>query len=264
MSASPRVLAVRTPTRNRAHAAGLLALATCAALAVSGCSSSSGDSDPQHKDFALAGTSLTIDSDDSALDVRPADVKDVQVTRWFSAHTLVGSKPSVSWAMDGSTLRLRLHCSGIVADCSVRHQILVPRGVAVTVKDGNGAVTASGFSRPLCITSGNGAVDVSGSTGTLTLDSGNGRIVASGVRSKQVRAGTSNGQVRIDFAAVPDRVSTSTSDGPVTIGLPRASYAVTATSDNGHASVSVPQDSSSGHVVTAHSSNGSITVRTAS
>ncbi|MEU6170425.1 DUF4097 family beta strand repeat-containing protein [Streptantibioticus parmotrematis] len=262
MSASSRVLAARTRTRTRT--VGFLALAACATLAVSGCSRSSGGSGPEHKDFALAGTSLTIDSDDSALDVRPADVKDVQVTRWFSAHTLVGSRPSVSWAMDGSTLRLRLHCSGIVADCSVRHQILVPRGVAVTVKDGNGAVTASGFSRPLTITSGNGAVDVSGSTGTLTLDSGNGRVVASGVRSKEVHAGSSNGEVRVDFAAVPNRVTTSTSNGPVTIGLPHASYAVTATSDNGHASVSVPQDSASGHVVTAHSSNGSITVRTAS
>ncbi|MEU1625254.1 DUF4097 family beta strand repeat-containing protein [Streptomyces sp. NPDC020096] len=260
------------PSRNRTSrtlrvllvAASVGALAVGGGLVLSGYADASSDAKPEHRAFALSGKALTVDDNDGDVRVQPADVSGVQVTRWFDASTILGAKPSAAWSMEDGTLKLRTHCVGLISHCSIRYEILVPRDVAVTVSSGNGAVSASGFATALKIDTGNGTVDVGDSTGDLTLGSDNGKVIGTGLRSRQVHAQSSNGQVRLGFAAVPDQVEGITHNGSVTVDLPPATYKVTAETGNGRTRVDVPQDPRSGHVVTARSANGSVTVRGAS
>ncbi|MEU8545681.1 DUF4097 family beta strand repeat-containing protein [Streptomyces roseoverticillatus] len=251
-------------TRSAAVRIPLVTIGVLAAGAVlTGCGSADADeAKPEHKAFALAGKELTIESDNSALELVPADVKDVQVTRWFSGWTL-GGTAKVTWELDGSVLKLKEHCSGLSADCDARHKIEVPRGVKVTVKNDNGAVKARGFDAGLDIRSSNGAVRVEDSSGSLRLHSSNGTLTTTGVTSHQVKADTDNGAVRLAFGRVPDRVEAGSDNGSITVDLPRAPYKAEGRSNNGKVRVDVPRDDSSTHVVTAHSNNGEVKIRLA-
>ncbi|MFJ9818192.1 DUF4097 family beta strand repeat-containing protein [Streptomyces sp. NPDC101151] len=233
---------------------------------VSGCGASAGDDDhPDHRAFALHGRTLTVDSDNSSLEVVAAPgnkAGTVQVTRWFQGSVMVGSDPKVSWSFKDDRLVLRVRCSGFIADCSARHRIEVPRGIAVKVENGDGSVRAHGFADPLTIRTSDGSVRVTDSSGALNLRSDDGSVRAD-VSSRRVRAGSSDGSVRLELDAVPDLVDAGSDDGSVTVALPRAAYRVKAGSDDGSVSVSVPRDDTSPHAVSAHSSDGKVTVRTA-
>jgi hypothetical protein len=254
----------------RVRMAAVGASVAVAALGLSACGADAGDDDtPEHRSFALHGPTLTIDSDDSALELVVADSAKadgkVEVTRWFKGKVVVGGDPHVSWAMKDDRLVLRMKCSGMIADCAARHRIVVPRGVAVTVRDGDGGVTATGFKAALRIRTADGSVRVADSSGPLELNSADGSVKALGISSRQVRASTEDGSVRLELAVVPDLVDSTSQDGSVTIGLPGkagTAYRVTAKSADGSVDVSVPRDEGSSHVVSARTDDGKVTVRT--
>jgi hypothetical protein len=246
------------------------ALATGAAAllvgAVAACGASAGDDkDPDHRSFALQGHILTVDSDDSALEIVAADgnpAGKVEVTRWWQGSVAIGSDPKVSWKMEGDRLTLRMKCSGVVADCSAKHRIEVPRGVTVKVEDGDGSVRARGFEDALSIRTGDGSVHVTDSTGPLELHTGDGSVHAE-VSSRRVRTETSDGSVHLELGAVPDLVDSRSGDGSVTIALPKSTYRVTTRTGDGSVDVSVPRSDSSSHVVSASTGDGKVTLRTA-
>ncbi|MFF3684472.1 DUF4097 family beta strand repeat-containing protein [Streptomyces sp. NPDC002187] len=243
-------------------AAGILGVV---AFGVAGCGRADADDAPvERKSFAFSGETLTVDSDESAITLVPADVKDVQVARQIDGWAVFGGGPEATWKMQDGTLTLRVDCDGISSDCASRHTVKVPRGVAVNVDDDNGSVTASGFDTALKIRSDNGTVRITDSSGPLELDSDNGEVVTEGVTAKRVVATSDNGSVRLGLAAVPDRVESASDNGEVLIELPGAGapYAVSAKSDNGDIDVDVPTDDSSAHIVTARSDNGKVIVRT--
>jgi hypothetical protein len=255
-----------TRTRTRARALIAAAGVAVAAGALTGCGSAdAGDAPVESKSFPLTGKALTIDSDDSAIELVTADVKEVQVTRQVDGWVFMGNGPEASWKMKDGTLTLRVKCDAVASDCEARHTVKVPRGVAVTVEDDNGSVTASGFDTALKIRSDNGGVTVRDSSGPLRVDSDNGAVVTERVSSKTVSVRSDNGSVRLGLVAVPDRVETVSDNGGITIELPGAGapYAVTAKSDNGGVDVDVPTDDISSHVVKARSDNGKVTVRSA-
>ncbi|NEC86795.1 DUF4097 family beta strand repeat-containing protein [Streptomyces sp. SID12501] len=232
----------------------------------SACSSAGDDKDPEHRSFALQGRTLTVDSNESGLDIVAADSGKsgrIEVTRWFQGSVTMGKDPKVTWSMEDDRLELRVKCSGVVADCSAKHRIEVPRGVSVVVRNGDGKVTARGFDQALDIRSEDGSVTVENSTGPLKLYTDDGSIHALGVRSQQVRAHSQDGSVRLELASVPDLVESSSDDGSLTIELPRETYRVTADSDDGSVKVSVPRADRSTHVVSAKTQDGSIRVRVA-
>ncbi|RLV08561.1 hypothetical protein CTZ27_07150 [Streptomyces griseocarneus] len=237
-----------------------------AGVALTGCGSANADdADPEHKAFALSGQELTVDSDNSELELVPGEGKDVKVTRQFSGWT-VGGSSSASWEMEGHTLKLRQHCSGIVKQCESKHRIEVPRGVKVTVQDDNGGIQASGFDQDLKVRSSNGPIRVKDSSGALDLSSSNGSVTATGNSSPRVKAHSSNGNVAVALTKVPDSVEATNNNGNVKIelpGTPRVPYAVDAHSDNGTAKVDVPTDNTSKHSVTGRSNNGNVRVVTA-
>ncbi|MEV4443050.1 DUF4097 family beta strand repeat-containing protein [Streptomyces sp. NPDC049577] len=239
--------------------------ALVAGVALAGCGASAEDAAPEKRTFAISGRQLTVDTDNSAVElVQGADEgRQIKVTRWFDGWAL-GGTAGVSWAMDGDTLKLRLKCKGLSVGCEAKHRIEVPRGVAVTVEDGNGAVTARGFDADLKLVSDNGALSVRDAKGRLELRTSNGDVTADGIGSRQVSAKADNGGIRLAFAGVPDRVTTENGNGPTRIALPGTAYRVETGTGNGRTKVDVPTDRSGAHAVSAHSRNGDITVITAS
>ncbi|WP_327314721.1 DUF4097 family beta strand repeat-containing protein [Streptomyces sp. NBC_01235] len=253
--------------RTTVPARAVLVTAAVVALAAgaTGCSSADDDEHPDHRSFALQGSTLTIDSDDSALEIVASDTAEagtVDVTRWFQGSVTIGKSPKVAWSMKDDRLTLRMHCSGVVADCAAKHRIEVPRGVAVKVEDDDGSVRAQGFRDALSVRTKDGSVHVTDSSGPLELRSDDGSVRAE-VSSRTMNAHTKDGSVHLTLSAVPDRVESVSDDGSVTIALPEAKYRVTTKTDDGGVDVSVPRDESSAHVVSARTADGKVTVRIA-
>ncbi|MEU7042614.1 DUF4097 family beta strand repeat-containing protein [Streptomyces varsoviensis] len=240
-----------------------------AGVAVAGCGGGdASDAEPEYKSFAVKGKELTVDSDNSEVEVVTADKKgakdgkEVKVTRWFKGKSIGGSAKA-DWQVNGDTLKLRVHCSGISATCSAKHKVEVPAGVAVTVKSDNGPVRADGIAAALHLTAHSGAITVRDPGGPLDISTTNGAVKATGVTSSQVKTETSNGPVHLALTRVPDRVDATTSNGPVDIELPRSPYKLDVKTKNGSQSLDVPRDDASKHVVSVHTSNGPVKVGTA-
>ncbi|QJT01405.1 DUF4097 domain-containing protein [Streptomyces asoensis] len=235
------------------------------AAGTTACGAAADDEHPDHRSFALQGSTLTIDSDDSALEIVASDTAEagkVDVTRWFQGSVTIGKEPKVTWSMKDDRLTLRLHCSGLVADCAAKHRVEVPRGAAVKVEDDDGSVRARGFRDALSVHAEDGSVQVTDSSGPLELRTEDGSVRAE-VSSRSVDTRTEDGSVHLTLAAVPDRVESVSEDGSVTITLPEATYRVTTKTDDGGVDVSVPRDESSAHVVSARTTDGKVTVRNA-
>nr|WP_241837808.1 DUF4097 family beta strand repeat-containing protein [Streptomyces sp. CB03234] len=235
-------------------------------LGLGGCGGAGVEGAPvERKAFAFRGETLVVDSDDSELVLVPADVKDVEVTRQVDGWAVLGDGPAPVWKLEGGRLTLRVECDAVVSDCEARHEVRVPRGVAVTVEGDNGDVTAEGFDTALKVTSDNGTVTVRDAGGPLELRSDNGDVRVEGATSKSVVARAGNGEIRLALGAVPDRVEAVNDNGDIAVELPGGDtrYAVEAGSANGEVEVGVPADDRSGHVVEARSDNGQVTVRSA-
>ncbi|MBZ6172634.1 hypothetical protein KVH24_10265 [Streptomyces olivaceus] len=73
---------------------GALAGGALVALgALTACGGSVDDDGPEKRDFALTGGELTIKRNSGDLEVRPADVDQVEVTRWFSGWSPSEASP---------------------------------------------------------------------------------------------------------------------------------------------------------------------------
>jgi hypothetical protein len=251
--------------RNRTRTLIAASGAVLVAFSVGGCGSESSDAPVERKTFAFDGKTLRIAAGNAAIDLTPADVKDVEVTRQVDGWVVLGTGPDPSWNMAGDTLTLKVSCKALVSDCESRHRVKVPRGVAVTVDGDNGKVTAAGFDTALKLSTDNGAVTVSDSGGPLDVANDNGKITLEGISARSVVARTDNGAIQVGFDTVPDSVDTRSDNGRIQIDVPasKTSYAVTAASDNGRVDVDVPTDRNSTHVVKARTDNGKVTVRNA-
>ncbi|MFE7596000.1 DUF4097 family beta strand repeat-containing protein [Streptomyces sp. NPDC057494] len=235
-----------------------------AVFALAGCGATDVEGAPvERKAFAFGGDALTIDSDNSELVITPADIDDVRVERQVDGWVFMGSGPEASWKLVDGRLTLRVDCDGVATSCGAVHRIQVPRGVAVSVEDDNGGVTAEGFTTPLKVRSDNGDLRVRKVSGGLDLGSGNGDVdVADSVTSSQVSVRSDNGDVQITLGAVPRKVDVVTDNGDVTVTVPEAEYAAAGSSDNGDVRLDVPRRDDSEHVVSLRSDNGDVTVRT--
>ncbi|GAA2442733.1 DUF4097 family beta strand repeat-containing protein [Actinomadura vinacea] len=238
-------------------AGALLALASLTA-----CGASADDAAPEQRDFGPVGDRLTIVMDNGDLDVRPADVDRVRVTRRFTRWSVVGTKPAAKWTINGDRLTLATDCGGLIGGCEVRYRVLVPRKAALSIEGENGKISATGFGTALRIRGDNGAITVNGSTGPLDLGSENGELRATATRSARVSATSQSGKVTLSFDAVPQQVLTTTENGEVTVEVPRATYKVTTTTDSGEVRAGVPADPASPRTITARTENGSITLNT--
>jgi hypothetical protein len=239
-------------------AAALLALA-----ALTGCGASADDARPERRSFGPVGDHLTIEKDSGDLDVRPADVRDVQVTRRFDRWSVIGGEPSATWNLTGDRLTLSTDCDALIGGCEVRYQVLVPRRLALSIKGDNGRISATGLGTALNIRTTSGAITVTRATGTLDLRTESGELRSTATRSERVSADSQNGKVALSFAAAPRQVAVKTENGEVTITVPRTAYKVTTTTDSGDIRADVPKDGAAPRSITARTESGAITLTTA-
>ncbi|MFE2289729.1 DUF4097 family beta strand repeat-containing protein [Streptomyces sp. NPDC059452] len=254
----------RRGTPGRALAAG--GGAVLLALALTGCGSTDVDDAPvERKAFALEGKTLTIDAEDSTVTLVPADVEEVEVERRVDGWVFLGSGPDPVWTMKDDTLTLRVKCGAMISNCAAWHEVKVPRGVTVQADADNGEITAANFDTELRLSADNGNIVVRDSGGPLDLKSDNGTVLAERIGTKSVVARADNGEIRLEFAGVPDLVDAVSENGSVVIDLPRGGqkYAVNASADNGEVDIAVPRSDSSAHVVKVRSDNGEVKVRSA-
>ncbi|MDA0563820.1 DUF4097 domain-containing protein [Streptomonospora sp. S1-112] len=231
--------------------------------ALTGCGSAA-EPPGEQRGFALPDRSLTVSVADGDLDIRPADVAEVQVTRYVDAWSLTGADPRPTWKLSGQTLTLALDCGLVVfGRCDARYEVLVPRGVDVAVEGGSGEIAAEGFATALRVTSDNGAVRVADASGPLALETSSGRLTATGIAAGHTTAESENGEIDLSYAEVPDRVRATADNGAVSLTLPEAPYALTATTDSGTVDSDLSEDPGSPHTVTVTTDNGAIGLHTA-
>ncbi|GAA4091727.1 DUF4097 family beta strand repeat-containing protein [Actinomadura miaoliensis] len=243
-----------------------LALTVGALLALApltGCGASADDVEPERRAFGPVGGRLTITKDRGDLDLRPADVDEIQVTRWFDRWALIGGKPAATWELRGDRLTLATDCGKLVGGCAVRYRILVPKNLALSVEGENGRISATGFAAALNIRSSNGAIRVTGATGPLDLRSDNGEVRSSSTRSERVSAAAQNGKVDLSFAAAPRQVTVTTDNGEVAIAVPRTTYKITTTTESGDVRAGVPVDPAAPRSLAVRTGSGAITLDTA-
>ncbi|WP_165978504.1 DUF4097 family beta strand repeat-containing protein [Actinomadura darangshiensis] len=230
---------------------------------LTGCGASAADATPERRDFGPAGSRLTIAKDQGDLEIRPADVKNVQVTRRFDRWALIGGKPSATWELAGDRLTLSTDCGALIGGCAVRYQVLVPRSLTVGIEGQNGTISATGFGTALRIRSTNGAIKVNGATGPLDLRSENGELRSTATRSPQLSATSQSGKVDLSFAAAPRQATVTTENGEVKVTVPRATYKISTTTDSGDVHADVPKDASAPRSITVRTDSGAITLNTA-
>ncbi|MEU3743654.1 MULTISPECIES: DUF4097 family beta strand repeat-containing protein [Streptomyces] len=236
-----------------------------ALFALSGCGTAdAGEAPVEKKTFAFDGDTLVVDSDNSELVLTPADVDDVLVERQVDGWVVMGSGPDTSWKLDGGRLTLRVECDAVASNCEAVHRVKVPRGVAVSVENKDGDITAEGFATPLKLRSDDGDVRVTGSTGDVDLASKDGDLAVEGdTRAPKVLARSDDGDVQVALGAVPRRVEVVTKDGDISVTVPTAEYDATATSGDGDVSLDVPRRDGGEHSLSVRSEDGDISVRTA-
>lgn len=127
--------------------------------------------------------------------------------------------------------------------CKVDYTITVPRGTAVRVTSRESSVTLTGLS------------------GSVTAQTFAGLLTATGLTSPTATLKSTVGGVNATFAAAPESVTASTTAGPISLAVPgSAAYQANADAVVGTETVKVRRDPASPHVITAHSTLGSITI----
>jgi DUF4097 and DUF4098 domain-containing protein YvlB len=213
----------------------------------------------------LVGTVSTVHvTVDGSIEVQPGPAGQVTVT----THRVWSfQQPTVSETQSGSDVTVTASCPGVNwGTCSTSVRLSVPSDVALDLTSQNGTVSVSGMQGALDLHSGNGDVDVAAVSGPLHLTSDHGDVTGTGLTSTQTQASSDDGNVNLTFTGVPTSVAASSDNGNVGVGLPPGptAYLVNATTDNGGRSVGVPTDSESNRHIVVDSSNGDVSVFTAS
>lgn len=215
--------------------------------------------DERHTFAANELTAIEIDNVNGRVDVRGADVDEVEVDMRVSRGL---RRTGISDEIIDGVLHLRGTCPLIFSEwCSVDYDIVVPRDLAVTIDAANGGVRVTDFDGDLVVDSDNGRIELVAVSGDVTINGDNGRITGTDLGGS-VTATSDNGSIELSFATAPDLVVASSDNGSVTVALPRVEggYDVRTSGDN-NADVEVVDDPSSPRMVDLETDNGSITIR---
>ena len=132
----------------------------------------------------------------------------------------------VAWHVGKSGLIVDSRCLFATWICEFNYRVVLPAGLAVSLSDSSGTITATGLTE----------ADM-----TVSSDSGD---------------------ITLSFSKVPDRVTVDDSFGDIMVVLPagHTTYKVNAQAPLGMSSVTVPASSSSVHVITVTDQSGNISV----
>lgn len=218
-----------------------------------GCGSSLDEAAPEKRTFQLDGTTLSITTDNGAVELETGDVEEVEVTRWFG-----GDADQGTWALEGNTLIFDSGC-GLLRTCDARYLVVVPEDVTVDIEGENSPVTARNLSRPLSIRTQNGEVTVIGSTGDLDLHTDNAAQHISASAAATLTSRTANGDVDITLDEPPTDLTASADNGRIDITVPGdVAYDVEIETDNGHIDNGLDIDPGSPHRIRVETDNGDV------
>jgi hypothetical protein len=150
--------------------------------------------------------------------------------------------PVTTRTVSGKTLTITYSCP-VELVCGVAYVVQVPRDVTLQVKADAGAIRLSGLA------------------GDVTAKADAGFISATALSGASVSLTTEVGGITATFTGTPATIQALARVGAITLHVPGgATYKVSADADVGKATVSVPQSSSSGHVITATTNVGTISI----
>ncbi|MGO4690644.1 DUF4097 family beta strand repeat-containing protein [Glaciibacter sp. 2TAF33] len=212
---------------------------------------------------AVAGTSVSVNVPNAALEFAPSSDGQVHVTMTGS---YAGGKPTLRLTTVNGESRITGGCpSGwfLFARCGVTLHINVPADLAVTVRGDNGSITTEGLTGDLDFTTENGRIETTGTVGQVALRTTNGAIRVHDSASTDVLADTTNGGVELQFAEAPTSAQASSTNGAIHIVVPDngTAYALdTDTTNGGVHTDAVPSDPGSPRTIVARTTNGSVTI----
>ncbi|MEU4420837.1 hypothetical protein AB0F81_09430 [Actinoplanes sp. NPDC024001] len=131
--------------------------------------------------------------------------------------------------------------------CEVEFRIQVPAETRTDVTAKAGAVTLTGLTGPVQVTTDAGA------------------IRGSGLGAPQVKVGSQAGATELEFTKAPASLAVRTEVGAVSLGLPpETAYAVSVTTEIGRSKVTVDQDPASKHRIEVQTRVGAVSIEPAS
>jgi hypothetical protein len=182
---------------------------------------------------------------------------DATVTVPATVTTLTASTGSGNATVTGTTGPVKLSTGD--GNLSVSHA-----SGPLTLSTDSGSIAVSAIrSATLFASSGDGSIQAAGVTSaTITENTDSGNVDESGIVTTTITASSGDGNIEIALTGVPGNVRVNTDSGNITLLLPAGAtgYDVTASTDQGSVSDTLSQQKSSGHVITATSGNGDITL----
>lgn len=122
---------------------------------------------------------------------------------------------------------------------SVAMTLLVPRGAAVKVITGNGAVSVERVGGELQAATGNGRVRVADTDGAIRVSTGNGDVEVRGAKAP-VRVTTGNGRITVSAAEGPVVARSGNGDIDVRLSAPAAREDMSFSTGSGSVRVTLP------------------------
>jgi hypothetical protein len=210
--------------------------------------------------YAFDGTMLSIDAAIGDVHIVPGKSGQVGVARRLTYGL---RRPFVEERIDGDVFRVADRpCNAAIA-CEVRWLLQVPRDIDVEVSTESGSINVSGMSNTVKLVTETGSVRVDAPSGKLlTIRSRTGMVRAQNIRSEQVVATSTGGEVSLIFRAPPSLVVGRSETGNVGIELPDGdeTYRIEAKAENGSRTVPAVDDPSSRRRINVRSGKGNVSV----
>ena len=199
---------------------------------------------------------------DVAGDVRISGVDAAETTverrlRWSL------NRPRVTESVEGDTLVISSRCGfSFAIGCRSDFLIRVPRQAGIDADSSADDVLVTGLAGDVVVGSSAGDVEVRDLDGRLTLKSSAGEVRGTDLRSAEVDAKSSAGDVHLQFAKAPLSVDADSSAGDVRILLPNGveTYRINADSSAGDVFTDVRTDPRSTRTLKLRSSAGDVNV----
>jgi len=189
----------------------------------------------------IASVSVETGAGGVAVDGGQADALTARITKGYAFFA-----PEVTTSAVDGTVVLGTDCPtlGVVTGCSVDFDVVSPPAADLRAISTAGSVMVTGIS---------GAVVAQSTAGGVA-------VLRSG--SRDIRASSTAGDVRVEAATAPDRVQASTTAGSVVVEVPQGAYRVQASAGAGSVTLEGITDTPSAtRIITASASAGGVTVR---
>jgi hypothetical protein len=185
--------------------------------------------------------------------------------------------------LDDGTLVLTSRCPGFAlsTNCGVNYKLNVPKNVEVSgsvngggatlvdiagnvdLRSSAGDIRGTNLSGALTLRSTAGDVKVTAPSGEIDLTSTAGNVIINSATSTTVRAYSSAGDVRLEFATAPESIDANSSAGDVTVIVPASgeAYSVDLDTSAGSENVGIRTDPKSDRRLKLRSSAGDVNVK---